>query len=367
MKILYLITRAEPGGAQVHLLELIKGFREKAELHLAVGSDKDDFLVGEAKGLGITVCQLRNMVHPLHPGRDIQGLSEIMQIIRRLKPDLIHAHSSKAGFLGRLAAKLEGLPSIFTAHGWAFTEGVPFPRRFLALAMEKIAGRLGGTVIAVSHHDANLALRYGVVSPARLKVVWNGIPDVPYRADPSLNPPKIAMVARFSPPKDHTLLLRALAPLRHLPWELVLVGDGPLLPEVKELAHNLGIAHRVNFLGKRLDVPQILSSAQIFVLVSKWEGLPISLLEAMRAGLPVVASDVGGVGEAVKEGHNGFLISRGDEETLRSRLQTLIVDSALRLAMGRQGRRLYESHFTVSKMLQETWKIYEEVLSGRGD
>ncbi|RTI04092.1 glycosyltransferase family 1 protein [Thermus scotoductus] len=362
MRLLYLITRAEPGGAQVHLLELLRGFKDRAELHLGVGEDRDGFLIEEARALGVQVHILKHLLHPIRPHEDLLGLFEVASLLKRVNPHLLHAHSSKAGFLGRVAARDLGIRSLFTAHGWAFTEGVSVGRKALAVTLEALAGRLGDGIIAVSEWDRNLALRYRVAAPNRIFTVWNGVPDTSHRADPAREPPRIAMVARFAPQKDHALLLTALASLRELPWTLDLVGDGPLLPEVQALAKRLGLAERVRFWGRRLDVDRLLAEVQVFVLTSNWEGLPLVVLEAMRAGLPVVATDVGGVGEAVVEGKTGFLVGRKDEAGLRERLCLLLENPALRASMGEAGRRRYEEAFTLERMFLETWRVYEEVL-----
>lgn len=363
-RLLFLITRAEAGGAQVHLLELLKAFRDRAELHLGVGVEGDDFLVQEALALGVAVHPLRHMVQPIRPDKDVLAFREVLGLVRRLRPDLLHAHSSKAGFLGRLAARAAGVRAVFTAHGWAFAEGVSPGRKALALTLERIAGRVTDKVIAVSQQDRELALKYRVVPPERIEVIWNGVPDSSLRADPTQEPPRVVMVARFAPPKDHALLLRALSSLRHLPWVLDLVGDGPLFPQVLRLAQELGIADRVRFWGSRRDVDRFLAMAQVFVLASNWEGLPLSVLEAMRAGLPVVASDVGGIKEAVLDGETGFVVKRGDENELRERLKQLISDPALRLRMGLAGRARYEARFRLETMLERTWEVYVRLLRG---
>lgn len=365
MRILYLITRAEPGGAQVHLLHLFKAFRPRAELHLAVGEDKDRFLVDEAWALGVKVHTLRHLVWPISPLKDVAAVGELLTLLRDIKPDLLHVHSSKAGFVGRLAARLVGVRSVFTAHGWAFTEGVHPARRTLAVVLERLAGRLGDAVICVSHKDLRLALENRVAPEDRLTVVWNGVPDTAQRALPGLEPPRLVMVARFSPQKDHGLLLKSLAELQDLSWTLDLVGDGPLLPQVKALAQELGLGSRVRFLGRRVDIDSVLAEAQVFVLTSRWEGLPLTILEAMRAGLPVVASDVGGVGEAVVDGHTGFLVPRGEQALLRDRLRRLLADPGLRVQMGAAARKRYEEHFTVERMVEGVWEVYSRVL-GQG-
>jgi len=297
---------------------------------------------------------------------DLASVKELRGLIRHVRPDLVHLHSSKAGFIGRIAAKSERVPAIFTAHGWAFSEGTPWKQKLLAIPLEAFASRLGGHIIAVSQYDYRLALRYRIESPHRMSVVHNGIPDSPERANPGEDTiPKIVMVARFAPQKDHALLLRALASLGDEPWELEFVGNGPLFKNIKRVADELNLQNRVRFLGARYDVSRILAESHIFVLTSNYEGFPISVLEAMRAGLPVVASDVGGTNEAVDEGRTGYLVPRGDLETLRERLRLLIKDPALRREMGNAGREKYERHFTVDRMLAETSKVYDLVLGSK--
>jgi glycosyltransferase involved in cell wall biosynthesis len=186
--------------------------------------------------------------------------------------------------------------------------------------------------------------------------------DDTLQARPGQSPPRLVMVARLSHWKDQPALLHALAGLLDLPWQLELVGDGPMCEPVQALAHELGLASRVYFAGFRRDVPERLAAAQLFVLISKWEGLPRSIIEAMRAGLPVIATEVGGVREAVVDGITGFVIPPGDVEWLRGRLRVLIMDSELRIRMGAAGRARYERLFTFDRLVEQTTGIYESVL-----
>ncbi|MFC6919164.1 glycosyltransferase family 4 protein [Meiothermus taiwanensis] len=360
-RLLYIITRAEPGGAQVHLLELLRSFRDRFELHVGVG--EEGFLTEEARRIGVRVHMLPSLVHSLDPRRDWAAVGEARRLIRSLQPHLIHLHSSKAGMVGRLAARLEGAPAVFTAHGWAFTNGVSWQRKAVAIPSEALAARLGGEIITVSRYDYSLALRYRVASPQKMVVIHNGLPDAPYQASPASDGVvRIVMVARFAAPKDHGLLLQALAGLGGLRWEVELIGDGPLQPFAEEQAARLGIGDRVRFVGARNDVAERLARAHIFVLASNYEGFPLSILEAMRAGLPVVASNVGGVAEAVTDGETGFLVPRGDLQALRGRLAQLIENPQLRAQMGVAGRARYKAHFTLEQMLEKTLAVYEKAL-----
>lgn len=356
MRVLYMITRADLGGAQIHVLDLLAGFRNLIDPVVAVG--EEGFFTEAVRDLGIPCHIVPNLVHPPRPVRDLRALWETVSLIRRVNPDLVHAHTSKAGVIARLAARWTGKPSVFTAHTWCFAEGTSWKWRFLGVPAERLAGSLGSAIINVSDANKMLALRHHIGRAGRLIRVWNGIADVWQRAHPGDNGiPTIVTVARFAPQKDHELLLRAAASL-DVPFEIVFVGDGPTESRVRALARELGISDRIQLLGPRLDVPDILAAAQVFALPSKWEGFPLSILEAMRAGLPVIASDVGGVAEAVIDGTNGILVPSGDVGALRAGLRELLTNAALRERMGRAGRHLYESNFTVEAMLQQTLAVY---------
>jgi glycosyltransferase involved in cell wall biosynthesis len=304
------------------------------------------------------------LVRPISPWRDAAALLEIRAYLRWLRPDLVSAHSSKAGWLCRVVGAELGIPTLFTAHGWAFTTGVPAAAARLYRWAERLTAGLADRIITVSEYDHQLALRYRVASAAKLVTVHNGMPDIApqERAHPDRSPPQLVTIARLEPQKDHGTLLRALAQLQSTAWELEVIGDGPLRSQALALAAELGIAHRVRFLGARRDIAAQLARHQLFALISHWEGFPRSILEAMRAGLPVVASDVGGVRESVTDGETGFLAPRDDVAAVRARLALLLGDPSLRARLGAAGRQRYERHFTFARMLQQTLAVYTAVI-----
>ena len=361
MKILYLITRAERGGAQMHLLDLIRGFREHCKIELAAGDD--GFLLDEARQLGIHCYVLPSLVRPISPKKDMLALREIMGLLRKTRPDLIHAHTSKAGILGRLGAWVCNIPVVFTAHTWCFAEGTSWKWKLLGAPFERIAAMPGGPIINVSEANRDLALRYRVASPSRLITIHNGVPDeqVASRRNP-IDTPIIIMVARFAAPKDQALLLEACADLKS-PFRLQFAGAGPTRLSTERRVQQLGLEQQVEFLGDRPDIPKRLHDASIFALATNWEGLPLSILEAMRAGLPVVATGVGGVREAIRDGENGFLIARGDRTAFTHALELLLNDAGLRARFGRTSRRIFEERFTAEQMLRKTFTLYRQVVS----
>ena len=244
----------------------------------------------------------------------MRAVAEVRGILRHLRPDLVSAHSSKAGVVGRLAARSLGIPTVFTAHGWSFTPGVPRASASVYRWSERLAAPLTARIITVSDFDRELAVRERVASPARLVTIHNGMPDIPpsMMADPGAAPVRLAMIARFEPPEGSRDAFPRAGRVARTRWTLDLIGDGALMPDARRMVGSLGLAPRVTFRGPVDDVPALLARAQIYLLVSNWEGFPRSILEAMRAGLPVVASRVGGVAEAVEDGGSGFLAARGD-------------------------------------------------------
>ena len=210
-----------------------------------------------------------------------------------------------------------------------------------------------------------MAQRFSVCPAKALEVVHNGIAEIPCARLRAIDaqPPVLVMVARFTSQKDHATLLHALSGLLGLEWRLLLVGAGELKPRVGALAEALGLGGRVSILPPETDVTRLLMEAQIFVLSTNFEALPISILEAMRAGLPVVATDVGGIAESVRHKETGLLVRRGDVAGLREALARLITGPALRVALGSAGRRLWQAHFTASTMTARTVEVYKRALA----
>jgi glycosyltransferase involved in cell wall biosynthesis len=351
------------GGAHVHVRDLCAALQSRGhDVRVLVGGSGP--FLGELSRHGISHEQVPNLIRSINPIRDVAALLHIRRRLRALKPDLLSTHSSKAGWLGRLAARSLEIPVTFTVHGWAFTEGVSKAPSFVYQLVERLASPLASKIITVSDYDKDLALRRHVAADDKMVTIHNGTPEIPPEmlAHPSVQPPRVIMVARFDKPKNHATLLRAIATLQEIPWALDLVGDGPLLKAAEGSVNQLGISARVNFLGIRTDVGALLSKAQLLVLTSNWEALPLSVLEGMRAGLPVIASRVGGIPEAVIDGETGFLVGRADVAGLSTKLRTLLTSPAKRRLMGEAGRRRFETEFSFDRMLKKTLNVYSEVI-----
>ncbi|ADN02508.1 glycosyltransferase family 4 protein [Spirochaeta thermophila] len=364
MHIVYVLTRSDTrGGVQVHVRDLCRALMALGHRCTVLMGGRGIFL-DELAECGIPYVVIPSLKRSISPFKDLEAVLKIRKVLKDLRPDLVSTHTSKAGVLGRLAARSLGIPVVFTAHGWAFTEGVPAASRWIYRLLERIVAPCARKIITVSEFDREIALKGKVGRSSQLIAIHNGMPDVSveHHAKPELQPPRMVMLARFEPQKDHKTLFLALSKLRHMEWHMECVGDGPLLEETKKLAYRLGLEERISFPGFRGDIEAVLAQSQIYVLISHWEGLPRSILEAMRAGLPVVASRVGGVEEAVEDGVTGYVVDRRDVDALAQRLERLIADPRLRASMGRAGRARYETHFTFERMLKETLELYQQVL-----
>ena len=365
MRIAYVITRSDVmGGASVHLLDLAEGVQSRGhEVTIFVGGD--GIVVERARKRGLKCVPLDHMLREISPIKDALGFFELRKKLSTFAPDLVHLHSAKAGMLGRMASRSLGLPVIYTAHGWPFTEGVSSRRRKVYALIERLMARYTSKIITVSDYDRKLALEEAVACPDVIRTVHNGIPDVrPERVERAENasPVRLVMVARFEAPKDHATLLLALSEIADLNWQLELIGDGPTLDASIELAERLGIKDKIEFSGARHDVPDRLAMADALILISQWEGFPLTILEAMRASLPVVASDVGGVGESVCDQKSGYLVPRENLQALISSLREVVTFEERRRDLGDAGRSRYEQEFTFDLMLDSTLALYSEVV-----
>jgi glycosyltransferase involved in cell wall biosynthesis len=364
VNIAFMVTRADPvGGAQIHVRDLAAAVRALGHTPTVLTSGSGPF-IDDLRARGIPTVVLRHLTRPIRPIRDARALQELIGVLKELRPDLLTAHGAKVGILGRVASRSLQIPLIVTVHGWTCAPGTPPMQAAVSRWLERLLGPLASRLITVSEFDRRFGIQAGLVTEHRVVTVHNGMPDIPtdLRASPARTPPRLVMVARFEPQKDHTTLLHALRKLQHEPWELDLIGDGPLRHQAEALADTLGVRNRIHFLGQRKDVAQLLARAQISLLVSNWEGFPLSILESMRAGLPVVASDVGGVAESVQDAETGYLVPQGGVDQLRDRVERLLRDPELRQRFGAAGRRRYEQQFTLDKMVRKTLTVYQDVL-----
>ncbi len=363
-RIIYVVTLAEMGGAQNHVLELAKGFRADFDVEVAVGND--GYLVDQLKALNIVCHVIPQIKRSISPFSDLKAVSALRRLIRDRAPAIMHAHSSKAGLLVRLAAKLEGVRSIYSVHGWAFDVGVDFKRKLIVWPVEAFASFFSDRLVCPTEYDRKLALKTLPVKDRQISIIPYGISEEGKIAEPKENAdePIIIMPARFSEQKDQETLIKAAALLNDMSFRLQLIGDGPNRLNCEDLAKRLGVDHKVDFIGTRSDLGDLLAQAQIFCLCTNYEGLPLSIMEAMRAGLPTVATDVSGVKEEIDHDVTGFLAPHKGAEEVSVHLRKLISDSELRGQMGAAARKKFSAEFANRVMYGKLGALYNDMITG---
>jgi glycosyltransferase involved in cell wall biosynthesis len=359
-RILLLVTLAEVGGAQTYVALLVPAL--VAEFDVVVAAWGPGPLREAVEAAGARYVPLQHVRRPVSLWHDVRGLVELIQLCRHERPHIVHANSSKAGILGRIAARIARVPvRIFTVHGWAFAQyhGVVSA---LYLWLDRLVRPLTTHYICVSQstRDAGIAAR--TCGAQNTSVIPNAV-DVTATRRASLDgdPPRVVSVGRLKEPKDFVGLIRALS-LADVPCRAVIVGDGPDRPVIEQAIRASALAETVALLGERDDVAEQLVQSDIFVLASRSEGMPLSVLEAMAAGLPVVASAVGGVPELVVSGETGLLVRPDDMDALADALRTVLSDAALRRSMGDSGRARAEQLFDLPAFRTAHVQLYREAL-----
>lgn len=362
VKVMMVITKGETGGAQSHVLSLCSALRAQVEFEAAIGGPETVTPLGVGlAALGVPVHSLSSMRNTLSPTRVIAAVLSLIRLLREKRPDIVHAHSAVAGVIARIAGAILKIPVIYTVHGFGFKPEVPRLQRWASWIAEFSLAPLTSRMICVSEYEGILARRLPLAQGA-LRVIRNGVADSEARAEPWLEPVRIAMVARLAPPKRADLLLEALALLKDQTGSEIsatLLGDGPERQVLVDLANRLGLSC-VDFVGDVSDVPQRLAHHGVFVLMSDHEGLPISVIEAMRAGLSIVASDLPGIRELLGDNERGLLVSNTACD-LASTLARLLASESLREYFGRSARQYFESNFTTEKTSVPVATLYREL------
>ena len=386
IRVLHPITRLIIGGAQENTMltaDLMnKGVGHspyRVEIVSGPQTGREGSLIEEVRDRGIPLTILPGMRRELSPLNDLRVIGQLRQLMTdengRPRYDIVHTHSSKTGVVGRIAAAWAKIPLIVhTVHGWSFHDQMPPGRRGVYVALERIAARYGHKMIVVSPKDIEKGLAQGIGRPDDYVTIRSGIeldrfghPTVPpaemrRRLGLPLDAPVIGSVTRLSPQKSPLDLVDAFAHVHQQRPDarLVVVGDGPLRPQVEQRLAELRIANKVILTGLRRDIPELMAAFDIFVLSSLWEGLPRVLPQAMASGLPIVCTEADGTAEAVVDGENGFLTPRGQPEALADRILTLLADEPLRRRMGENGRSRAPD-FGAVKMVQDIDTLYRSL------
>ena len=364
-RVLLAITLAEVGGAQSYVAALLPALAERYDVVLAAHGEGP--LREAAARSGVRFVPLEHVRRPINPLRDVAGLVELTRLMRRERPQVVHSSSSKAGVLGRVAATLARVPvRFFTVHGWAFSAYSGLSGFVYRLA-DRLMAPLTTVTICVSEQELAAGLAARACRPESSIVIHNAV-DVAAapRSRHDRAVPRLIAVGRLKPPKDFVTLVRALGELPPGSFEALIVGDGPDRPQLAAEIRRLELEDSVELAGERSDVPELLAASDVFVLSSRSEGLPVSVLEAMAAELPVVASAVGGLAELIENGVTGVLVPAGDKRALAEALGSLVKDPGRRRSLGAAGRARAEAEFDLAAFRRAHLDLYHRRLELAG-
>lgn len=377
VKILHVVGDSKFGGASLGILRLAQFWTAigwKVEL-LAT----DPAFLAAASQCGIAVTPLDVIWREIRPWKDFCGLIRLYRFLRHNPYLVVHTHTTKAGFIGRLAARLAGVPIVVhTAHGFAFHENSPRLKVLFYTALERIASWCCDRVIAVSYFHERWGNQLGYAHPSRWTAIPNGIPqpltlrsrvDVRRELGIPHNELMVFTPGRLVPEKGLEELLHAMRLLKarlSQPVRLVLAGEGSLRAPLERMAQQLNVATRIQFLGFRGDIADLLAASDMVALPSWREGLSIALLEAMALAKPLIVSHIGSNREATAGGKAALLVPPGDPEAIADALIELASDSERRAALGAQAKAIYDDNYVLSRMLSSYHKLYLRLFAEHG-
>jgi glycosyltransferase involved in cell wall biosynthesis len=383
MRVTHIITRLIVGGAQENTVDSVLGLRRRhgldADLISGPTTGPEGSLEPAFAGLPGVLTIAPHLVRPVRPVSDGRALLELTRLLRARRPDLVHTHSGKAGILGRLAARRAGIPIILhTIHGPSFGPFQGALANTVFSAAERWAARCTTHFISVAHAMTRQYLDAGIGQPDQFTRILSGFalepflsvqPDPAARRRYGLAPGDfvVGKIARLAPLKGHDDLLEAASRLlpRTPHLKFLLVGDGPERVWLEQAIQARGWQRQFCFTGlvAPSEIPGLLGLMDAVVHLSRREGLPRALSQALAAAKPVVAYDCDGASEVCLQEETGFLVAPGDLAGLAGRLEQLAADPALRERLGQRGRALVREHFSLERMVDDLHALYQRMIA----
>ena len=385
VKVLRVIARLNMGGPALHVAYLTAGLQKRGyDTTLAAGSlaRGEDSMAFVAEGLGVEVVRIDELGREISPLRDVLATFKLARLIRRERPQILHTHTAKAGTVGRVAALLAGSRRppivVHTFHGHVLRGYFGPVRSLMFRLLERWLASSTTALVAVSPQVRDDLVALGIAPRERFAVIRLGIElDARVAAQQDgrsesrrylgipLNRFAVGWIGRMTAVKRTDDVLLAFKALRDSGVDacLCMVGDGPDRGQLERRAHELGIVRDTLFLGYQEDVASFYAAFDALVLPSGNEGTPVSAIEALAAGRPVVATRVGGVPDVVRDGEDGFLVEAGATDELADRLARLARDPDLREEMGRRGRERVLPRYAVDRLVDDVDRLYRSLLS----
>jgi glycosyltransferase involved in cell wall biosynthesis len=369
IEVAQIVTRFIAGAGGVALRGVLPLDRDRYRVTIITGQGGP--LTERAEAAGMEVILLPSLVAPLSPRDDLTALRELTELCRTGRYDVVHTHSAKAGALGRVAAHRAEVPLIVhTYHGFPFHEFQSPLRKAAYIGIERRLARITDSVLAIGTGVATEALRRGLARPSTLRTIAPVVEaiTVPRTAESTAVArarlgigeltPVVGTVGRIDYQKAPEHLIAAAAKLRHTDAVTVWIGSGPGLAEATELVRRAGLADRFVFAGERTDVASLLPAFDVFAMASRYEGLPCAVVEAMRCGIPVVATAVNSVPDLVVPGESGVLVPPGRPELLAAAIDGVLDDPRTAERLVRQGRTRAGSDFDSERLGEVLDQVY---------
>jgi len=353
MRVCQVVADGRPGGGTVIVLALIEALVERG-IEAALITQPDSYAARQALDLGAQVSEVDLFSF-------VGGSSRLSRALDALESEVVHVHGSRAGHHAAAWSRQRPEATVhYTVHGYHFHHRA-WPRRALGRFAERRVGKQLRSVVHVCDYDYALAKRWGLVAgSAPRKVIYNGVDAETLPAPAPLDPPRVVFVGRLVPQKDPVLITEITRRLADERIGVTIVGGGEDEPEVRRSLAGLVAQGRVDLVGAvdRERALGELATASVLVLPSRWEGLPVALLEALAMGVPAVAADVGGIREVLGEGGGGFLVADRDAASFVAPVLELVRTPELRQRLGEAGRQRIAERFTLARCMAGYLELY---------
>ncbi|MDP3764605.1 MAG: glycosyltransferase family 4 protein [bacterium] len=378
-KLLFVITQGVVGGAQKNVFDLANSFKTSYEVFVAMGGEKDSNLASKLSAQKIQTHHLKFLGRDINILDDFLVFFEILKLYKKEKPDIVHLHSSKVGLIGSLAAffyKLKTnnhkLKTVFTAHGWIFKEDISSKKRFVTVFLAWLAAKFQDKIICVSEDDFNKALKHKIAPARKLFIVYNAVNKENFlskgiaRAEISKMIGKELseddfVITNFGRLYNNKSLNYLIESIKELKQKVILVifGDGPERQTLQGMVDSYKLGNNIFLVGDKSNASQYLKAFDAMVLSSTKEGFPYALLEAGMAGVPVVATNVGGVGEIIKDGETGILIEPKNVEVLSKSILKIYNDKEFSQKISVNLKKIIVKDFSFENLIEKTDWIYK--------
>ena len=378
LKILYVITKSNWGGAQRYVYDLATSLpKDMLETVVALGGSEEknngsDFFKQHLNKAGIRTIVIKNFLRDISFKKEVLSFFELLKLFRKEKPDIVHLNSSKAGGLGALAARFAGIKKIiFTVHGWAFNEERPFFERIIIWCASYLTAIFVTDIIVLGQKEKGQALRMPLIRENKIHLITHGVIDKESLSRDEarhkllkgyqvvLHPLWIGVIAELHPNKGLEYLIKAIAELPSPPLTAI-IGEGQDRKKLEELIRDSELEKKVFLVGFKANAAVYLSAFDIFVLPSIKEGLPYSILEAGIRGVPVIATDVGNMREIIPTKKHGFVVQSKNPEKLAEAISIFMEDEERRKETGNTLQKRIEKQFSFKEMLDKTLLLYTE-------